>query len=390
MKTLYFDCFSGAAGDMILGALLDAGADEAFVRSQLDALHLEGWSLEVGSVTRAGIRATRAVVEVTAQEMTRDYPAIEGILRTAELHPDVLRLSHATFRALAGAEARVHGVDIGHVHLHEVGAMDAFIDIVGSVAAVVSLGPDRIMASTLAVGGGMTRSAHGSLPVPPPAVSELLTGIPILGGGDRELVTPTGAALLKTIVHEFGDLPAMTLERTGYGAGSADAELPNVVRVMFGKTVDQPTGDAALLLETNLDDMSPELIPRAVERLLSAGAYDAWTTAIVMKKGRPAVTLSALIPVKERERVLDVFYAETTTFGVRITPVQKDELERSWVEVQVEGHPVRVKVAIRAGEVITRSPEYEDALAVARASGLALKEVFRRALLAAGERTTTS
>jgi uncharacterized protein (TIGR00299 family) protein len=386
MRVLHFDCFSGAAGDMILGALLDVDADESYVRSQLDALRLEGWDLEVRDVTRSGLRAKHALVVVAEDEKARDYSAIQSILNEAALEDEVRRIARSIFEKLAAAEARVHGASIENVHLHEVGAVDAFIDIVGTAAALVSIAPDRITASPLPVGGGTTSSAHGPLPVPPPAVAESLRGIPIRGGGERELVTPTGAAILASVVGEFRDLPTMTLERTGYGAGTAERDLPNVVRVFVGEST-EARGRTALLIESNLDDMSPELIPHAIERLLAAGAYDAWVTPIVMKKGRPAVTLSALVPQAELDRVLDVIYSETTTLGVRISRVEKDELERRWIEIEIEGRVVRVKLGVRSGLVVTASPEYEDALSVARETGLPLKEVYRLVTARAEERT---
>ena len=391
MKTIYFDCFSGAAGDMILGALLDADADAAFVREQLEALKLEGWSLEVRSVTRAGLRATYAAVEVDEAQPTRDYETIRAILEAAQLHPQVHELAQAIFGRLAAAEALVHGVELEGVHLHEVAAVDAFIDIVGSAAALVSLAPERVVVSPLPVGGGTTHSDHGPLPVPPPAVIELVEDVPIRGGGERELLTPTGAAILTSIADEYGELPSMRLERTGYGAGTAERDIPNVVRVLIGEVAaaalsEVDPAETALLVEANLDDMAPELLPRAIEQLLAAGAYDAWVVPIIMKKGRPGFTLSALVPEYERDRALDVIYAETTTLGVRVSRVEKDELERSWIEVEVEGHPVRVKIGLRGGDVVTRSPEYEDALRVARASGLPLKDVYGIALTAAADK----
>jgi pyridinium-3,5-bisthiocarboxylic acid mononucleotide nickel chelatase len=385
MKTLYFDCFSGAAGDMLLGALLDVDADLAFVRDQLERLEFSGWQLDVVPVTRAGIRATQARVEVDPDQPARDYPEIRRLLKSSELHPDVRAIAERVFEALARAEARVHGVELDRVHLHEVAAVDAFVDIVGTAAALVSLRAERIVASPLPLGGGTTRSAHGPLPVPPPAVAELLAGVPVRGGGDRELVTPTGAAILVTVADSFGDLPPMRLERTGYGAGSADLATPNVVRVIVGESVERHER-TALLIETNIDDMPPELVPRVLERLIGAGAHDAWTTSILMKKGRPALAISCLAPDHERDRILDVLYAETTTFGVRMLPVTKDELERAWIEVEVEGHPVRVKQGIRGGSVVTQSPEYEDAVKVANATGLPLKDVYRLATQAAARR----
>lgn len=388
MRALHFDCFSGAAGDMILGALLDADADESFVRAQLETLNLQGWSLEVQGVTRAGLRAKQAVIATTADQSARDYSTIRAILAQASLDERVARIARKVFDALAEAEARVHGVPLERVHLHEVGAVDALIDIVGSAAALVSLGPERISASPLPVGGGRTDSAHGPLPVPPPAVVELLKGVPITGGGERELVTPTGAALLSSVVDEFRELPPMVVERTGYGAGTAERDIANVLRVLVGETTDATVERTTLLLEANLDDMGPELIPHVIERLLAAGAHDAWATPIVMKKGRPAITLSALVSAREKDRALDVIYAETTTLGVRIAQVDKSELERSWIEVEVEGVAMRVKLGSRHDRVITRSPEYEDARRVARETGLPLKEVYRLAMLAAADRAS--
>ena len=388
MRTLYFDCFSGAAGDMLLGALLDIDSDRDFVDQQLRALNLPGWRLGSTTVTRSGVRATHAIVELHDDQPARDYTAIRTILEEADLHPEVRRLSTDVFEALARAEARVHGVELEQVHLHEVAAVDAFVDIVGTVAALVSLGVERVIVSPLPVGGGTTRSDHGPLPVPPPAVAELLAGVPVRGGGDRELVTPTGAALLTTLADGFDELPAMELERTGYGAGTADSDLPNVVRVFLGTAGEERT-KVALLMETNLDDMAPELIPRVIERLLAAGAYDAWTTSITMKKGRPAISISALAPEHERDRVLDVFYGETTTFGVRVSPVTKDELERRWIEIEVAGYPLRIKQALRAGDIVTQSPEYEDAVKVSNATGIPLREIYRLAEIAAGERSKT-
>jgi pyridinium-3,5-bisthiocarboxylic acid mononucleotide nickel chelatase len=387
MRLLYLDCFSGIAGDMLLGALLDAGADRAFVDSQLAALDISGWKLGTRPVTRAGVRATQATVTIEDDGSTRDHSEIQAILERSLLDERVRGLAQQVFERLARAEAAVHGVELAHVHLHEVGALDAFVDIVGCSAALLSLGPLDVMASALPVGGGRTRSAHGELPVPPPAVLELLKGIPIRGGGERELVTPTGAALVTTFARSFGDLPPMTVRGVGYGAGQAERDVPNVVRALIGDAAEPtPGASEALLLEANIDDMNPELVPYAIEQLLAAGAYDAWSTPIVMKKGRPAITLSVLGPHDELDRLLDVFYAETTTLGVRLRMVGKDELEREWLEVEVEGHNLRVKIGKRNGRIVTTAPEYEDAKTVARATGQPLKEVYTAAVVAARDR----
>lgn len=381
MRTLFIDCTAGAAGDMLLAALIDAGAQVEGVVRELDALALEGWGLSTEQVTRSGIRANRAIVEVEKQTHERAYRDIAAILQRASLSPAVKELAQRVFRALAEAEARVHHVVLDQVHFHEVGALDSIVDVVGSCAALVALAPQHVVASSLAIGRGMVDTRHGPMPVPAPAVTELLSGAPIHEGGDGELTTPTGAALVVTFADSFGSMPPMILRATGYGAGTRDTEQPNVVRVLLGDaTTASHANDDALVAEANIDDMNPEMIPYVIESLLAAGAHDAWTSPIVMKKGRPSLTLSVLFDKDSEDRILDVIYRETTTFGVRIGEVRKDVLSREWIEVQVSGQPVRVKVARRAGEAITMAPEFEDAATVARTTGMALRDVYAAAL----------
>lgn len=383
MKVLYLDCFSGASGDMFLGALTDAGASEAAVRSALDSLQVSGWSLGFEDVRRAGLRARQALVDAPEQERARHHSDIVALLENSSLPDGVRRRAVATFAALAEAEARVHGIPVEAVHFHEVGALDALVDIVGTAAALEDLAPDVIVCSPVATGRGFVEAAHGTIPVPAPAVVELLRGAPLVERGERELITPTGAAIIAASTDRFGPLPEMTLLATGYGAGSHDDPgAPNVLRVLVGEMEAEPAAVVAashLVLETNLDDMSPELIPYAIERLLGAGAQDAWTSPIIMKKERPAVTLSVLCGAPELDAVLDVLYAETTTLGVRIRSTGKHELEREWTTVEVEGYEVRVKIGKHKGEVVNVAPEYEDAVKVARITGLPLKEIYRRA-----------
>jgi pyridinium-3,5-bisthiocarboxylic acid mononucleotide nickel chelatase len=379
VKILYFDCFSGAAGDMILGALIDVGASESEVRRALESLNLSGWELHFEATRRSGLRATRALVEVATGPAARSYTDIRSIIERAELDEGVKRRSHHTFRLLAEAEARVHDVDIEDVHLHEAGAVDAIVDVVGVSAALEDLGPEIVVTSPITTGRGMISSAHGPLPIPAPAVAELLAGAPMVERGSDELITPTGAAILAAASTRYGSMPAMTLTATGYGAGSRDSEVPNVVRVQLGETEDDDSDISALLIECNLDDMSPELVPYVIERLIATGAQDAWTTPIVMKKGRPALKLAVLTERATVDALLEVLFAETTTLGLRMTPVAKRELEREWVDAEVEGYTVRVKIGRYEGRTTTASPEYEDALKVARLTGLPLKEVYRRA-----------
>lgn len=386
MRTLYLDCFSGAAGDMILGALLDAGAPETSVRDALDSLPLTGFSFEVRTVTRASLRAAKVDVTAGPDQELRGPREIEALLQAADLPVRVRDRALRVFALLAEAEAKVHGIPLDDVHFHEVGAVDAVVDVVGCAAALESLAPDRVLASPVVTGRGIVESAHGPLPIPAPAVVELLRGVPIEERGTVELVTPTGAAILREAVHEFGPMPPMTIAASGYGAGERDPEVPNVVRAFVGETDGRPRNDHLVQVEANLDDMSPELLPHALEGLLAAGAVDAWVTPVLMKKGRPGYVLSALAPVAERDRVVDTFLRETTTFGVRMHEVARDVLDRTWVEVEVAGHPLRVKTGSRGGEVVTAAPEFEDARRVAKATGIPLKEVYERARLAASVR----
>jgi uncharacterized protein (TIGR00299 family) protein len=385
VRTLYLDCFSGAAGDMILGALLDAGASEAAVGEALAALALPGCRVTVRPVGRGSLRATKVDVVVTAPQPRRGPDEIAALLRAAPLTEPVRARALRVFDLLAGAEAAVHGVPRARVHFHEVGAVDAIVDVVGCAAALESLAPERVVASPVTTGRGIVRSEHGPIPVPAPAVLELLRGVPLEERGTDELVTPTGAAILREAVDEFGAMPPLVPQAVGYGAGTRDTEVPNVVRAILGESAGR--GEPALVqVDANVDDMSPELVPHALETLLAAGAADAWVTPVLMKKGRPGFVLSALTTPLESERVVDVFLRETTTFGVRMHEVAREVLDRSWLEVHVEGHPLRVKIGRRGADVTTVAPEFEDARRVARATGMPLKDVYEAALRAASLR----
>ncbi|MGH2818763.1 MAG: nickel pincer cofactor biosynthesis protein LarC [Actinomycetota bacterium] len=380
MKALYFDCISGASGDMILGALIDAGADTERVRDELASLSVGHWDLDIHEVTRGSIRATRCEVTVT-NDTERSYSDVVRLLTRSDLTRHVKERARRAFDILARAEAKVHGVPVEQVHFHEVGALDAIVDIVGSAAALESLAPDEVITSSIPTGRGFVDSADGILPLPAPAVTEILRGATLFERGDAELVTPTGAALLAAFTDRFDSMPPLELEATGYGAGKRDTDRePNVLRVLLGRVAEAGVrGPTTILIETNIDDMGPELLPYVIESLLVAGAQDAWLTSIVMKKGRPAFTLSVLAGTAEMDRVMDVIYRETTTLGVRVREVTKDELAREWIEVDVAGQPVRVKVGRRGGEIVTMAPEHEDAAKAARATGLPLKEIYSEA-----------
>ncbi len=385
MRTVYFDCASGASGDMILGALVDAGANREAIHEALEALDLPGWTLSFDETRRGPQRALRANITTEPSPTHRHLADIRLILANAALDERIARVATRVFERVAAAEAKVHGTSIEEVHFHEVGALDAIVDVVGCAAALVSLGPDRVLVSAIDVGTGTVSTSHGLLAVPGPAVGELISGFTVLQRGEGELLTPTGAAFLAEVATSSPHLPPMKLHTTGYGAGKREGSpLPNVLRVLVGD-VSEETDSDHLLLETNIDDMTPEMIPFAIERLLESGAQDAWSFPITMKKGRPGIALSVLCERKALGRVLDVLYAETTTLGVRIGTTGKDELVRSFETVTVEGFEVAIKIGYRKGHEVTASPEFEDAAKVARITGLPLKEVYRLALQAREE-----
>lgn len=377
----YLECFAGAAGDMILAGLIDAGADLDFVSKQIRLCVPEA-AVEPREVTRRGLRAVHLEVTGGERRAFGRLEEAEEILEQAGLDDEVGRPAREVLRRLAGAEGRVHGTDPAEVVFHELGAADTLIDAVGVAAAFSSLEVDEITASPVAAGFGTVAGEHGPLPVPAPATMELLRGAPLRSGGVAfELVTPTGAAILATFSSGFGEMPSMRLRSVGYGAGSADLEIPNILRVSVGERVPEtvPTTDE-ILIETNIDDMSPELFPYVSERLFASGAADVWLTPAIGKHGRPSHTLSVLAQPPLEKALRDVLLRETTALGFRILPIRKWMAHRRFVEVLVEGLPVKVKIAEEAGEIVNVAPEYADCLEVARTTGLPLKEVFRRAL----------
>ena len=381
MKTIFFDCFSGASGDMIVAALIDAGASERAILDAVRTLPINVWDLSTQERMKGAVRARLLSTTSDVSPIVRNHKDIVFMLEQAELPARVRERSLDTFRVLAEAEARVHAVPVNSVHFHEVGSEDAIIDVVGACAALEDLGPERVVVSSIATGRGYADSMHGTIPVPAPAVVEILTGAELYERGDRELITPTGAALLASWADSFGPMPPMTLTAVGYGGGTADLEWPNVLRVIVGESERVTRSEVVTeMLETNIDDMSPELLPYVIERVLQAGALDAWAIPVNMKKGRLGAVLSILIERGDSQSVLEVLFRETTTFGVRISTVDREVLDRKEVEVTVAGQRVRIKIGYRHGEVVSAAPEYEDAAAVARATGMPLKDVYRAAL----------
>ncbi len=373
----WFHCFSGIAGDMALGSLIDAGADLDEVGRLLELLPVGGWSLEAEPVLRAGIAATKVHVRAEVSSVVRTAAHITGMVTEARLPDRVQQRALATFDALARAEGRLHRRPPESVHFHEVGGIDAIIDVVGTCAALEVLGIDEIDASPVANGTGMVRAAHGLLPVPAPAVVELLRGAPTYQlDVPVELTTPTGAALLAALVTRWGPMPPMTVRASGFGAGTADlGERPNTVQVVLGTAAAELTpGQPVMLLEVNVDDATGETLAHAVVRLLEAGAHDAWVTPIVMKKGRPAHTVSALADPALAAQVAGVLTAETGSFGVRGQTLERWPQARASERVEVDGLAVSVKVS--AGRA---KAEHDDAVRVARRTGRPLREVVARA-----------
>ncbi len=383
---LWVDASAGIAGDMLLGALLDAGAAFGAVTSAVSAVVPDEVAVTTSTVTRGGLRALKADVRSRAHAHPhRAWADIRALLGSADLPAPVREPALAVFARLADAEGRVHGVPPDEVRFHEVGSWDAIADVVGVCAALADLGVVRVTASAVAVGSGRVRAAHGDLPVPAPAVLELARGWEVVAGGTGELATPTGMALVRALADACGPLPRLAVTAVGVGAGGRDpAGRANVVRAVLGvPATDGPATADLWVLETNVDDLDPRVWPTVLSALLAAGAADAWLVPILMKKGRPAHTLCVLAPDAERAALRDLVFTLTSTLGVRERPVSRVALERGWRAVAVRGGDVRVKVGLRAGRIVHATPEFDDAAALARARGVAVRQVLDEAVAAA-------
>lgn len=374
----WVDAGAGAAGDMLLGALIGAGVPIEVLQTAVDAVSPEPVTLSIEQVQRGGVAATRCEVQVTESTTHRTWADVRRLLEAADLPPALAERSYTVFERLAVAEAAVHGTSAEEVHFHEVGALDAIADVVGVCAGLAHLGLDRLVVSPVAVGAGRVRAAHGSMPVPVPAVAELLRGTPSLAGpASMESCTPTGAALLVVHASEWGGQPEMVVAQVGVGAGSRDPEThANVVRLLVGDSTGYLSADEPWLLETNLDDLDPRLLPGVLTALLELGALDAWLTPIIMKKGRPAHTLSVLVGEELVEAAQDLVFAETTTLGIRATQVSRVTCERSFEEIEIDGQRIRVKVASWRGRRVNSQPEFDDVVAAAGTLGRPVIDVL--------------
>ena len=420
MKVLYFDCFSGISGDMTLGALLDAGLPLDALKQAFGSLALPGVHVHADRVLRAGVSATKFTVHThehshdhhhhehpSHEHPSHEHPApstrhLAPSTQHAHAHrslPDIFELidrsalspagrdrAKAMFQRLAEAEAAIHQMPVEQVHLHEVGALDSILDIVGTVFALDWVGADRVVCSPLNVGGGMVHSAHGLFPVPAPATVKLLGDAPVYAGAvQKELVTPTGALIATTYASAFGPIPAMSVEQVGYGAGERDnPQTPNVLRVLIGRAAEESTAQRVTVVECEIDDMNPQLFGVAMERLYAAGALEVFYTPVQMKKNRPGTLLTVVVAPDKRAAIADVVFRETTTIGLRHHEVDRECLAREIVTVSTALGPIRFKVSSRNGHVVTATPEFEDCARLAAASNLAVREVQAVAIAAYG------
>ena len=412
-RTLYLDCFAGASGDMLVGAMLDCGLDFELLRSELLKLGVEGYELSLKRVDRSGISAAKFDVHLTGEphshELHRNYEhshelnpqsvicnpqshhralsEIKQIISSSSLSDRVKQRAQSIFQRIGEAEAKIHNIPIEAVHFHEVGAIDSIVDIVGACIAFDGLKIERIISSPLHVGSGVFQCAHGTYSVPGPATAELLKGVPIYSKDvEGELVTPTGAAIISTLADSYGPLPMMKIEKIGYGAGTRDyPKFPNALRAIIGELEEDAdrTPGAVTVIEANIDDLNPQIFGYLMEKALSAGALDIFYTPAQMKKNRPGVLLTLLCNPPDRERMCDLIFRETTTLGVRYRNELREILTREFVTVETEYGPIRIKVSrARDGRVMNASPEFEDCRVAAEKSGVGLRDAQTAALKA--------
>ena len=408
MKTIYFDCFAGAAGDMLVGALIDLGLDFSALEEELAKMEIGGYSLSTDTILKQGVTSQKFRVNIThethhhhhgeghshgANHHGRSYSQIREILEKAPIPEAPKNRAISAFYRLGVVEAGIHGVEVEDIHFHEVGAIDSIIDVTGYFLGLHMLGVERVAASPLPVGSGFVQCAHGRMPVPAPATAKLLEGAPVAESDlDGEVLTPTGALLLIESAEFFGPMPEMTIARVGYGAGDKDQpDTPNVVRAFLGESEAGAEGGGPpatiAVLEANIDDMSPELFPHVIEGVLKAGALDAFSIPVTGKKGRPGQLLTILCPLAKQDTLTRFLFRETSTLGVRRRTTGRAVAEREWMEVDLPWGRVRVKRGTFEGALTNLAPEYEDCRRLAEESGVPLKQVIETALARSRELT---
>ncbi len=386
-RIIYFDCFSGISGDMILGALVDLGVDLKTIRKSLGALALKGYRIKSRRVKRGGISATKIDVEVEPhskkhQHRSRSFTDIKDLIEKSELTPKIKRDSIKIFRLIGKVEAQLHGTTLNKIHFHEVGAVDSIVDIVGGTLAINLLDADRILASPINLGEGSVKCAHGILPVPAPATLKLLQGIPCYSNGiKKELTTPTGAAVIGYFANEFCSMPSMCVLDAGYGAGGYNLKnTPNILRVISGERSGAPKAQPMTMIETNIDDMNPEFYEHVMETLFQCGAVDVFFTPVFMKKNRPGTLLSVLVPRENADVAARILLTETSTFGVRHYEVGRTVLDRTEATIKTSHGKVRVKIGSLNGSVLRIAPEYEDCKKIASRKKIPVKEIHDEVL----------
>ena len=385
MKTLYFDCIAGASGDMFLGALLDAGLELAALKAELAKLPITGWDITASRVEKICFTATKANVRVSPQPHSRPLSVIERVVKESTLSESIKTQALIVIRMIAAEEARIHGMEIENVHLHEVSGEDAILDIVGTLVGIELMGIERVVCSPLPLGRGFIHGAHGQIPLPAPATVGLLKGVPVVGSPiQAELVTPTGAALLKHLASRFGELPAMRLDHVGYGAGTRDLPIPNLLRVFIGEAdANAFTTDTVTVLETNIDDQNPEQVAHLMARAFEAGALDVTMTPTQMKKSRTGVVLSVIAKPENTDTLRTLILTETSSLGVREQSTQRSVMQRDRLEVETPWGKTFVKVGHLPNGQHKYAPEFEDCRVLARKAGVPLREVYVAAETAA-------
>lgn len=386
MKIAYFDCFAGAGGDMIVAAMLDAGLDFEFLKAQLTTLGIKSLDIKVTETKRAGLKAISFIPITPKQRSHRNLEQITEIIDQSRISKHAKKTAISIFKRIAKAEAAVHNKDPDDIHFHEVGALDSIVDIVSASVGLEALGIEKVYCSVLSTGGGTVKCAHSLMPVPAPATAELLKGIPVVGGPiQAELLTPTAAAILTTIVDQFCPLPEMKIQAVGYGAGSLQSdEFPNVLRLILGQTTapDSADADSVCILQSNIDDVSGEVVGFTTEKLLECGALDVFTTPIYMKQSRPAVQISVICKIEDAQQLEQVLFENAVTFGIRKQISQRTKLARNLATVQTEFGAIRIKTGLLNGKVVNVKPEFSDCICAAAKYNVPVRVVLDTALTA--------
>lgn len=382
MRIAYFDCFSGISGDMVLGAMLDAGVDIESVKRELMKLYLDGYEIRVSKVDRNGLAGTKVDIVVDKEKHihSANYGDIKKIIEKSGLSERIKNDSIRIFKRIAEAEAKIHNTPIDNIHFHEVGAVDSIIDVVGAAVCIDLLAIDEIISSPVNTGSGTVKTEHGLLPVPAPAAAEMLRGFPFYSSDIKfELATPTGVGIITVMAKEFNLMPLMKTTAIGYGAGSSNfLNLPNVLRIVIGETYNPLECDSVIVIESNIDDMNPQFYDHIIDRLFEGGALDVFLTPIIMKKNRPAVKISILADKDNTDRLADILLKETTSFGLRMHSVGRIKLEKEIKTIETEYGNVKVKIGKRGGRTINIAPEYEDCKRIAKERGVPIMEVYEK------------